>query len=154
MAHRNTPNKDPEDEDTTTRTEDACTHLTLMRHTMITGNRGSRGEQIPKATMRKMREILEVNPPPYHNGNEEYTNDTTINMPAGMKDQAFKQGCTEITQYYLEYIPCQYKDITHGLREGDFRTLEWRIHHTQKPNTAPLIEPSLHWTYNSALKYG
>ena len=42
---------------------------------MKTGNKGSKGDQIPIATMREMIEILEINPPSYHDGNEEYIND-------------------------------------------------------------------------------
>ena len=93
--------QDPEDEDTNARTEDANTHLRLMRHIMAVGNIGSKAEQFPEATRGQMRDILRANPPPYYDGNKEYNNDITINIPTGTEEQTFKQGCTHITQYII-----------------------------------------------------
>jgi hypothetical protein len=88
-----------------------------------------------------MIEVLNINPPPYHEGNNEYIEDIPIHIPDGMNAQTFKGACSFIVQYYKFYIPQQYKDMTHGLNVGDFRTLEWRMLHTKKPDMGPDIEP-------------
>jgi len=133
--------KDPAEADTFMRTEDASIHVTLMRHTMTFGNKGSLADQIRIRRRREMIEILNTNPPPYHEGNNEYIDNILIDIPKDMNEQTFKDACKFIVQYYQYYIPQQYKDITHGLNVGDFRTLEWRMLHTQKPDTGPAIEP-------------
>ena len=58
--------------DTFIRTEDASTHVNLMRHTITTGNEGSIAHQIRTRKRREMTEVLDINPPPYHEGNKEY----------------------------------------------------------------------------------
>jgi hypothetical protein len=124
--------KDPAEADTLMRTEDASTHVTLMRHTITTGNKGSLAYEIRMRKRREMTEVLDINPPPYHEGNNEYIENIPIYTPEGMNEQTFKDACKFIVQYYQYYIPQQHKDITHGLSIGDFRTLEWRMLHTKK----------------------
>ena len=148
--------KDPAEADTSMRTEDASIHVKLMRHTMMIGNEGSMSDQRhieideqdaqvreshTRERRRGMTEIFNINPPPYHEENEEYINNLPTYIPNGMSEQTFNVACQFITEYYMHYIPRQYQDITHGLKVGDFRTLEWRMLHTQKPDMGPAIEP-------------
>ena len=111
-----------------------------MRHTIKNGNGGTLADVLQPQMRRNMKEILDINLPPYHEGNNEYLDKIPIHIPDGMNEQTFNVACQFITRYYQHYIPQQYKDITHGLRTGDFRTLEWRMLHTQKPDTDPAIE--------------
>ena len=107
---------------------------------MTIGNEGTLAHQFPMPIRREMTEILDINPPAYHEGNNEYIDKIPIHIPDGMNEQTFNVACQFITRYYQHYIPQQYKDITHGLRTGDFRTLEWRMLHIQNPDTDPVIE--------------
>ena len=91
--------------DTFTRTEDASIHVTLMRHTIRTSNEGTLAYKIRMRKKREMTEVLDINPPPYHEGNKEYIENIPIYIPEGMNEQTFKDACKFIVQYYQYYIP-------------------------------------------------
>jgi hypothetical protein len=90
---------------------------------------------------RQIIKILNTNPPPYHEGNYEYIEMIPIHIPDGMDTHTFNMACSYIVHLYKFYTPKQYKYIHDGLNSGDFRTLEWRMLHTKKPDMGPDVEP-------------
>jgi hypothetical protein len=133
--------KDPAEADNFMRTEDASTHVTLMRHIITNGNEGTMTHEINTERRRQIIKILNTNPPPYHEGNYEYIEKIPIHIPDGMDTHTFNMACSYIVQHYKFYTPKQYKYMHDGLNIGDFRTLEWRMLHTKKPDMGPDVEP-------------